>query len=206
VRGVLQSGRRRHSPFFIIDSHPVDVCRTARAQTRDERLNGLAKIGYCAGASRWYCGVREHLIFTPHGMLALVLQVPGNRHDVHGLHALLRTDFRGTLFGDNAYTPGKKLMPELQAHGIQIIAQTRKDSRTPLPAETRAFVHDKRCRVERRIGLFCRQFAAGRTLCRSQRHYEARRWFKLLCHNLSRHLNPLLGRAPERMLHFRVVA
>jgi hypothetical protein len=177
-----------------------------RAEVSDQRLGGLAKIGYCAGARRWYCGVREHLVFTPHGMLAMVLQVPGNRHDVHGLHALLHTNFRGLLLGDNAYTPGRKLDPALRAHGIQVVAQTRKDSRVPLPPKTRTFVHAKRCRIERRIGLFCRQFAAHRSFSRSAKHYQARRWMKTLGHDLSRYLSPILGRAPERMFHFRVVA
>ena len=150
--------------------------------------------------------MREHLIFTPHGMLNTTLQVSGNRHDVHGLHALLQTDFKGLLFGDNAYTPGRKLDPLLRDKGIVVVAQTRRDSRVPLPPATRKFVHAKRCRIERRIGLFCRQFNAQRTFARSPQHYAARRVFKMLGHNLSRYLNPKLGRAPERMLHFRIVA
>lgn len=169
-------------------------------------MNGLAKIGYCAGAARWYCGVREHLIFTPHGMLAGMVQLPGNRHDVQALYALLRTEFRGRLFADNAYTPGAKLDRQLQAREVFVVAQTRKDSRRPLPRRTRLFVHAQRCRVERRIGLFDRQFHAERTLCRSARHYCARRWFKALAHNLSRYMNPQLRYAPERMLHFRIAA
>lgn len=139
-------------------------------------------------------------------MLALVLQLPGNRHDVHGLHALLRTEFRGVLFGDNAYTPGAKLFPQLKARAIQVVAQTRKDARYPLPPATRKFVHAKRCRVERRIGLFCRQLHADRTFNRSAQHYIARRCCKALSHNLVRYLNPALGKRPEQMLHFRVVA
>ena len=172
----------------------------------DVRLNGLGKIGYCAGAARWYCGVREHLIFSPHGMIAGVVHVPGNRHDVQGLYALLRTSFRGRLFADNAYTPGAKLDQHLRAREIFVVAQSRKDSRCPLPPRTRAFVHTHRSRVERRIGLFNRQFGAGRTLCRSKRHYCARSWFKVLAHNLSRYLNPKLRYSAERMLHFQLAA
>lgn len=182
------------------------MCRTKRAEVTDVRLNGLGKIGYCAGMARWYCGVREHLIFTPHGMVADVVHVPGNRHDVHGLYALLRTNFRGRLFADNAYTPGAKLDQQLSAQDIFVVAQSRKDSRRPLPPRTRAFVHRQRSRVERRIGLFDRQFDAGRTLCRSERHYRARSWFKVLAHNLSRYLNPKLHYSAEKMLHFRIAA
>ena len=153
-----------------------------RADVDDVRLDGLAGIGRCAGATRWYCGVREHLIFTPHGLLMCVLQVCGKRHDIHGLYELLKTQFQGCLFGDNAYTPGK-LQPSLAEHKIQVVAQSRKDARAPLPPETRAFVHKQRARVERRIALFCNQFHAGRTLNRSAAHYRARRVCKALSHN-----------------------
>jgi hypothetical protein len=169
-------------------------------------LDGLGEIGYCAGASRWFCGVREHLIFTPHGMIACMTQVPGNRHDVQGLYALLYTSFRGRLLGDNAYTPGRKLDGELCEQHIEVVAMTRKDSRQPLPPRTSAFVKLNRGRVERRISLFDQQLHANRTLCRSARHYCARRWFKALSHDVSRYLNPKLQRAPESMLHFRIAA
>lgn len=139
-------------------------------------------------------------------MLAMVLQVPGNRHDVQGLHALLHEQFRGLLLADNAYTPGKNLDAQLRAQGVTVVAQRRKDARCPLPPETRKFVHAKRCRVERRIGLFDQQLSADRTLNRVPRHYAARRWFKALTHNLSRYINPALGNAPEQMLHFRITA
>src|SRR5208283_4074265 len=163
LRSVVQTGRRRRTPLFVIDSHPVDICRTKRAEVEDVRLEGLGKIGYCAGTARWFCGVREHLIFTPHGMVTSVTQVPGNRHDVQGLYTLLRTTFHGLLFSDNAYTPGAKLDAQLRAREIVVIAQPRKNSRQPLPRRTRIFVHAKRSHVERRISLFDKQFNAGRT-------------------------------------------
>jgi len=139
-------------------------------------------------------------------MIACIAQVPGNRHDVNGLYCLLYTSFRGRLLADNAYTPGRKLDAELREHQIQVVAQTRKDSRLPLPPQTGRFVKANRGRVERRISLFNQQFHANRTLCRSSRHYVARRWFKALGHDLSRFLNPKLHRRGEGMLHFRVAA
>lgn len=169
-------------------------------------MDGLGAIGYCAGASRWFCGVREHLVFTPHGMIACMAQVAGNRHDVQGLYCLLYTSFRGRLLGDSAYTPGRRLDAELREQNIQVVAQTRKNSRLPLPPRTRRFVKVNRSRVERRISLFDHQFHADRTLCRSARHYMARRWFKALGHNISRLLNPKLHRRDEAMLHFRAAA
>jgi len=132
--------------------------------------------------------------------------VAGNRHDVQGLYALLYTSFRGRLLGDNAYTPGRSRDLELREQQIAVVAMTRKNSRQPLPSRTRAFVRVNRGRVERRISLFNLQLHANRTLCRSARHYCARRWFKALTHDVSRYLNPKLHRATESMLHFRMAS
>ena len=171
-----------------------------------ERLGGLARRGYCAALNRWFHGVREHLVFTPGGHLAFVLQVPGHRHDVQGLYGLLKTSFRGHLLGDNAYWPKAAQRPQLAARGITVTAPVARSWHLQNTAEEEALLAKWRWPVERRIGLFDRQFHADRTLCRSRRHYEARRWTKLLSHNLSRHLNRKLHRPLESLAHFWLVA
>jgi hypothetical protein len=100
-------------------SHPVDVCRPMMAGRR-KRLGGLVQRGYCASVRRWSHGVREHLIFTPGGRIVFVLQVPGNRHDIHGLYALMKTAFRGHLHGNNAYWPRVSKRAALEACGITV--------------------------------------------------------------------------------------
>lgn len=145
-------------------------------------------------------------MFTPGGRIAFVLQVPGNRHDVQGLYGLMRTTFRGHLLGDNAYWPRATQREAAARQGITVTAATRSNWKVRNTAEEKRLLRQRRGKVERRIGLFDSQFNAGRTLCRSRRHYEARRWCKVLSHNLSRHLNPKLRRPPESVAHFRLAA
>jgi hypothetical protein len=145
-------------------------------------------------------------VFTPGGRIAFVLQVPGNRHDVQGLYGLLKTTFHGHLLGDNAYWPKAAKREALARKGITVTAATRSNWKVRNTAEETALLKQWRGKVERRIGLFDAQFYAGRTLCRSPRHYEARRWFKVLSHNLSRHLNCKLRRPRESVAHFRLAA
>lgn len=166
----------------------------------------MARRGYCASLKRWFHGVREHLVFTPGGRIAFVLQVPGNRHDSQGLYALLHTTFRGHLLGDNAYWPRADQREALASQGITVAAATRSNWKVRNTPQDEALLKKWRGSVERRIGLFDRQFNAPRTLCRSRRHYEARRWAKVLSHNLSRHLNGKLRRPPESVAHFRLAA
>lgn len=200
--GILQGSP---SPFFIIDSHPVDICRPIRAGKK-QRLGGLGQHGYCASLKRWFYGVREHLIFTPGGRIAVVIQIPGNRHDSQGLYTLLETSFRGHLLGDNAYWPKMDKRKELAQRGILVSAATRSNWNVKNTPEEDVLLKRWRGTVERRIGLFDRQFRAHRTLCRSRRHYEARRWLKLISHNASRVINNQLGLSEESLAHFRLAA
>ena len=150
--------------------------------------------------------MREHLVFTPGGRIAFVLQMPGNRHDSQGLYALLRTTFQGHLLGDNAYWPRADKREALARKGITVAATTRKGWKVKNTPEDEALLEQWRGSIERCIGLFDLQFHAPRTLCRSRHHYEARRWTKALSHNLSRNLNRRLRRPPESMMHFRLAA
>lgn len=154
----------------------------------------------------YYHGVREHLIFTPHGYLARLLAVSGNRHDVNGLYALLKTPFKGALLGDSAYQPNAAKNKKLQAQGIRMHAEQKANAKEPRPASLREWLHARRSKIERRIGLFDKQFHAERTLNRSVRHYHARRWTKALAHNCSRRINAAQNRPVESVAHFHAAA
>jgi hypothetical protein len=155
---------------------------------------------------RSFHGVREHLIFTPDGRLAFMVQIPGRRHDVQGLYALLKTSFQGHLIGDNAYWPQEQMDHWLARKNIFVTADTRRGFTFQYPPEIRAELRRERSHIERFIGLFDKQFHADKTLNRSAHHYDARRWTKALSHNLSRHLNENLNQPVESVAHIRVAA
>jgi hypothetical protein len=145
-------------------------------------------------------------VFTPLGMLRTVIQIPGNRHDVQGLYALLKTSFHGLLLGDNAYSARPSKARELEAAGIKALAAKRTNTQQPHPKAIRALLREWRRRVERRISMFDAQFAAARTLCRSDWHHIARRWMKVTAHNMSRLLNIHSNLKRESVAHFRLAA
>lgn len=151
----------RRLPLFIIDSHPVDICRPIKAG-RKKRLGGLVRRGYCASLKRWFQGVREHLAFTPGGYIAFVQQLPGNRHDIQGLYALLKTSFQGHLLGDNAYWPKACKRAQLAEKGVTVTAATRSNWKVQNTPAEKALLRKHRGKVERRVGLLNQQFCANR--------------------------------------------
>jgi hypothetical protein len=150
--------------------------------------------------------VREHVIFTPDGYIIHLEQIPGRRHDVQGLYALLRSSFQGHLLADNGYWPNPAQRQRLEEHHIRVTAASRRAWRTQhAPPIARRLAAAQRS-VERRLSNFDQQCHAGRTLNRSPKHYYARRWTKALAHNTGRHLNLELGVNPDSWLHFQIAA
>src|SRR5207237_6415303 len=54
-------------PVRIADSTPVECGRSRETAKRCD-LTGWAGYGYCASHSRYFCGLRLHLITTVHGL------------------------------------------------------------------------------------------------------------------------------------------
>jgi hypothetical protein len=54
-------------PVWLVDSTPVECARSRPAAQRSD-LAGVAGYGYCASHSRYFWGLRLHLICTPAGL------------------------------------------------------------------------------------------------------------------------------------------
>jgi hypothetical protein len=54
-------------PVWLVDSTPVECARSRPAAQRSN-LAGIAGYGYCASHSRYFWGLRLHLICTPAGL------------------------------------------------------------------------------------------------------------------------------------------
>jgi hypothetical protein len=134
------------------------------------------------------------------------MQIPGNRHDVQGLYALLKEDFSGRLLGDNAYWPRPSKRIQLSQKGISVMAASRSNWSFQYPPRVRRWHKKTRIRIERFIGLYGAQFNATQTRCRSARHYVARRWIKALAHNCSRYINKGWNLPDESVSHYHVAA
>lgn len=130
LHGILALLTRRcqgwHDDLWLIDSTPVE-CGRSRETAKRSNLAGTAGYGYCASHSRFFWGLRLHLIATPDGLpIAYALTNP--KHDE-------RTVARDLLETDPdllAHRPGQTLMADkgyrstelealLAGHGATII-------------------------------------------------------------------------------------
>ena len=68
-----------HDDVWLVDSTPVE-CGTSRETQKRSDLAGWAQYGYCASHSRWFWGLRLHLVATPSG-LPIAFAVAGAKAD-----------------------------------------------------------------------------------------------------------------------------
>jgi hypothetical protein len=119
---------------WVVDSTPVE-CGRSRETVKRSDLAGWAEYGYCASHSRFFWGLRLHLVCTLHGLpvaFALTGAKADERETLLGLLAdepdLLHARPGQTLIGDKNYF-GRAFERELAGQGIQLLRPARKRER-----------------------------------------------------------------------------
>lgn len=116
---------------WLVDSTPVECARSRETVKRSD-LAGWAEYGYCASHSRYFWGLRLHLVCTPGGLpiaWALTGAKADERETLIDLLAAapdLRTARGGqTLIADKNYYP-KNFESQLRGQGFRLLRPQRK--------------------------------------------------------------------------------
>jgi hypothetical protein len=119
---------------WVVDSTPVE-CGRSRETARRSDLAGYAEYGYCASHSRYFWGLRLHLIATLHGLpvgFALTGAKADERHVVLSVLAadpgLLDRRHRQVMIADKNYY-GHGFETTLSAAGVELLRPARKGER-----------------------------------------------------------------------------
>lgn len=131
---LVECCSRSTDDVWVVDSTPVECGRSRETAKRSE-LAGWAEYGYCASHSRYFWGLRLHLLCTPSGLpvaFALTGAKADERETLLGMltadPALLAPRARQTLIADKNYY-GKQFETELADAGVALLRPTRKDEK-----------------------------------------------------------------------------
>ena len=116
---------------WVVDSTPVE-CGRSRETAKRSDLAGWAEYGYCASHSRYFWGLRLHLVATVHG-LPVAFALTGAKADERDVlqaiftadPALLATRPGQTLIGDKNYY-GASFEAAIADAGIVLLRPARK--------------------------------------------------------------------------------
>jgi hypothetical protein len=116
---------------WVVDSTPIECARSREAVRRSE-LAGWAEYGYCASHSRYFWGLRLHLIATLHG-LPVGFAVSGATADERQvLLDLLGTDpglvpsHPGQILITDKHYYGRRFEAELADAGLTLLRRPRR--------------------------------------------------------------------------------
>jgi hypothetical protein len=116
---------------WVSDSTPVECGRSRETVNRSD-LAGWAQYGYCASHSRYFWGLRLHLVCTLHG-LPVAFALTGAKADerevllgiLHADPSLLADRAGQTLIADKNYY-GRQFEADLAEQGIRLLRPARK--------------------------------------------------------------------------------
>lgn len=115
---------------WVVDSTPVECARSRETVKRSD-LAGWAEYGYCASHSRYYWGLRLHLVCTLHGLpvgWALTGAKADEREVFEAILAstpALSRPARQVVIADKAYY-GRAFEARIQQAGIDLLRKARK--------------------------------------------------------------------------------
>ena len=125
--------------LWLVDSTPVE-CGRSRETVKRSDMAGYASYGYCASHSRWFWGLRLHLIATPSGLPVAYALTSAKTDERDTALAMIHLD---PILSDR---PGQVLMAdkgyrsttfeaELNAVGITLIRPSLKTEKTSRPGQ-----------------------------------------------------------------------
>jgi hypothetical protein len=140
IRAVATDTSLWTDDVWIVDSTPVE-CGRSRETTKRSALAGWAQYGYCASHSRWFWGLRLHLVCTLHG-LPILFALTGAKTDERqvlldllAVEPGLVADRPGqTLLADKHYY-GRRFERILAHLGVRLLRPARKGEPPRLGAE-----------------------------------------------------------------------
>lgn len=131
IRALAQDTTLWSDDVWVVDSTPVE-CGRSRDTVKRSDLAGWAQYGYCASHSRYFWGLRLHLVCTLRGLpvaFALVGAKAGDQEtliDIFAAEPALLTQRPGqTLIGDKNYF-GADFEAQLGGTGAVLLRPARK--------------------------------------------------------------------------------
>jgi len=113
-----------HDDLWLVDSTPVE-CGRSRETVKRSDMAGYASYGYCASHSRFFWGLRLHLIATPSGLPVAYALTSAKTDERDTALAMLHLDpaLDGrpgqVLMADKGYLAARHLLPDRWSPGTR---------------------------------------------------------------------------------------
>lgn len=183
--------------LLLLDSTPVE-CGRSLETTRRSQLAEVAGYGYCKSHSRWFWGMRLHLLCAPDGTPRAATLVGADRPEREIALGLLPRALKGgeTIICDKGYA-GREFADAVRELGATIVRPARRDEPSQGP-----HLAPIRQRIES-VFLTCKDLLTlERHGARTPRNLTARIATRLLALAACISLNHQLGRPSRKIADY----
>lgn len=183
--------------LLLLDSTPVE-CGRSLETTRRSQLAEVAGYGYCRSHSRWFWGMRLHLLCAPDGTPRAATLVGADRPEREIALGLLPRALKGgeTIICDKGYA-GREFADAVRELGATIVRPARRDEPSQGP-----HLAPIRQRIES-VFLTCKDLLTlERHGARTPRNLTARIATRLLALAACISLNHQLGRPSRKIADY----
>lgn len=193
IRLALASKFTELEDCFIVDSMPLEICKTAR-QNRikicKENYETAPEKGFCASQNSWFYGYKLHGVCTLSGVFHSIDITKANVHDIHYLQDVKRQLSECLLLGDKGYLSAEQQLDLFESASIVLETPMRTNQKE---YKKQPYVFRKsRKRIETLFSQLCDQFMIRRNYAKTFNGFKTRILAKITAMTLIQYMNKFI--------------
>lgn len=193
IRLALASKFIELEDYFIVDSMPLEICKTAR-QNRikicKENYETAPEKGFCASQNSWFYGYKLHGVCTLSGVFHSIDITKANVHDIHYLKDIKHQLSECVLLGDKGYLSVEQQLDLFESANIILETPMRKNQKG---YKKQPYIFRKsRKRIETLFSQLCDQFMIRRNYAKTFDGFKTRILAKITAMTLIQFMNKFI--------------
>jgi hypothetical protein len=190
IRLKLSSLFNEFEDYFVVDSMPLEVCKTARASRskicKEEEFCFPDK-GFCASQNFYYYGYKLHGVCSVSGVFHSLDISPASVHDIHFLNDIRDQLSDCVLLADMGYLSASIQLNLFETANINLQTPKRKNQKD---FQKQPYIFRKsRKRIETLFSQLCDQFMIRRNYAKSFDGFRTRILSKISSLTMIQYLN-----------------
>ncbi len=197
IRLQLSSLFNEFEDYYVVDSMPLEVCKTARASRskicKEEEFCFPDK-GFCASQNFYYYGYKLHGICSVSGVFQSLDITPASVHDIHYLKDIRHQLSDCVLLADMGYLSASIQLNLFETANINLQTPKRKNQ---MDFQKQPYIFRKsRKRIETLFSQLCDQFMIRRNYAKSFDGFRTRILSKISSLTMIQYLNKFVFDRP----------
>jgi len=206
VRVKLSSFFNEFEEYFIVDSMPLEVCKTSRASRSSickEKQQSFPDKGFCASQNMYFYGYKLHAICSVSGVFQSIDISPASVHDIHYLKDIQSQLSDCVLLGDKGYLSTSIQLNLFETANIRLETPKRMNQAS---YQKQPYIFRKaRKRIETLFSQLCDQFLIRRNYAKSFDGFKTRILSKITALTMIQYLNKFVFDRPINNIKLNLI-